>query len=239
MRGGRLDNAKARKLCTKPAGSILKYFGVFADRRTQAPKKYDQQTLSKESEGRKRKKSEVLVKSRTKSSLTDTEHTGQCARQSLQTHLIKSNLAMGQATKIRRSCKGAYTRFGPAGTEDPLSPTDDSTRMSPSGNAINTSDNVFNSMNSDSRSQVVDYADADGRLTRWWDRFKDRVGRSSTIGSGSGSLATRRTRTPCPPFQPIPPAPFDYPVVQSCRPLAVATRFLGPPESPTPSRSTL
>lgn len=28
---------------------------------------------------------------------------------------------MGQATKIRRSCKGAYTRFGPAGTEDPLS----------------------------------------------------------------------------------------------------------------------
>ncbi|KYM76798.1 hypothetical protein ALC53_12687 [Atta colombica] len=70
--------------------------------------------------------------------------------------------------------------------------------------------------------------------------FKDRVGRSSTIGSGSGSLATRRTRTPCPPFQPIPPAPFDYPVVQSCRrPLAVATRFLGPPESPTPSRSTL
>lgn len=50
MRGGRLDNAKARKLCTKPAGSILKYFGVFADRRTQAPKKYDQQTLSKESE---------------------------------------------------------------------------------------------------------------------------------------------------------------------------------------------
>ncbi|EGI69996.1 hypothetical protein G5I_01214 [Acromyrmex echinatior] len=116
------------------------------------------------------------------------------------------------------------------------SPTDDSTRTSPSGNAINTSDNVFNSMNG-----VVDYADADGRLTRWWDRFKDRVGRSSTIGSGSGSLATRRTRTPCPPFhQPIPPAPFDYPVVQSCRrPLAVATRFLGPPESPTPSRSTL
>jgi len=49
MRGGRLDNAKARKLCTKPAGSILKYFGVSADRRTQAPKKYDQQTLSKES----------------------------------------------------------------------------------------------------------------------------------------------------------------------------------------------
>ncbi|KYM94815.1 hypothetical protein ALC62_14410 [Cyphomyrmex costatus] len=113
-------------------------------------------------------------------------------------------------------------------------PTDDSTRMSPSGNAINTSDNVFNSM-----SGVVDYADADGRLTRWWDRFKDRVGRSSTIGSGSGSLAMRRTRTPCPPFQPIPPAPFDYPVVQSCRSLAVTTRFLGPPESPTPSRSTL
>ncbi|KYM94814.1 hypothetical protein ALC62_14409 [Cyphomyrmex costatus] len=50
MRGGRLDNAKARKLCTKPAGSILKYFGVFADRKTQAPKKYDQQTLSKKSE---------------------------------------------------------------------------------------------------------------------------------------------------------------------------------------------
>ncbi|KYN44183.1 hypothetical protein ALC56_01366 [Trachymyrmex septentrionalis] len=90
------------------------------------------------------------------------------------------------------------------------------------------------------RKGVVDYADADGRLTRWWDRFKDRVGRSSTTGSGSGSLATRRTRTPCPPFQPIPPAPFGYPVVQSCRrPLAVATRFLGPPESPTPSRSTL
>ncbi|KYN44184.1 hypothetical protein ALC56_01367 [Trachymyrmex septentrionalis] len=86
MRGGRLDNAKARKLCTKLAGSILKYFGVFADGRTQAPKKYDQQTLSKESDQRKRKKSEV--KSRTKSSLTD--------RQPLQTHLIKSNLAMGR-----------------------------------------------------------------------------------------------------------------------------------------------
>ncbi|EGI69995.1 hypothetical protein G5I_01213 [Acromyrmex echinatior] len=155
MRGGRLDNAKARKLCTKLAGSILKYFGVFADRRTQAPKKYDQQTLSKESDQKKkkRKKSEVLVKSRTKSSLTEsktskqdfeerrqdagvasrrilvdfwrtmkvTEHTGQCARQPLQTHLIKSNLAMGRATKIRRSCKGAYTRFGPTGTEDPPS----------------------------------------------------------------------------------------------------------------------
>jgi len=50
MRGGRLDNAKARKLCTKLAGSILKYFGIFADRRMQAPKKYDQQTLSKESD---------------------------------------------------------------------------------------------------------------------------------------------------------------------------------------------
>lgn len=151
------------------------------------------------------------------------------------------------------------------------SSTDDSTRMSPSGNAISTSGNVFNSMNGDARSPsnplrktyrmiqnpsgtrvtlcylpgllgilgVVDYADADGRLTRWWDHFKDRVGRSSTIGSGSGSLATRRTRTPCPQFQPIPPAPFDYPVVQSCRPLAVTIRFLGPPESPTPSRSTL
>lgn len=50
-----------------------------------------------------------------------TERTGRCARQPLQTHLIKSNLAMGRATKIRRSCKGAYTRFRPAGTEDPPS----------------------------------------------------------------------------------------------------------------------
>ncbi|KYN10066.1 hypothetical protein ALC57_17755 [Trachymyrmex cornetzi] len=127
MRGGRLDNAKARKLCTKPAGSILKYLDVFADRRTQAPKKYDQQTFSKESDQKvlltpaKKKEEKVLVKSRTKSSLTDTEHTGQCTRQPLQTHLIKSNLTMGRVTKIRRSCKGAYTRFGTAGTEDPPS----------------------------------------------------------------------------------------------------------------------
>ncbi|KYM76797.1 hypothetical protein ALC53_12686 [Atta colombica] len=111
MRGGRLDNAKARKLCTKLAGSILKYFGIFADRRMQAPKKYDQQTLSKESDQK------VLLTKR----ILPRRHTSQCARQPLQTHLIKSNLAMGRATKIRRSCKGAYTRFASAGTEDPPS----------------------------------------------------------------------------------------------------------------------
>ncbi|EZA55744.1 hypothetical protein X777_04149 [Ooceraea biroi] len=90
------------------------------------------------------------------------------------------------------------------------------------------------------RKGVVDCADADDRLTWWWDRLEDRVGRSSTIGSGSGLLAIRRTRTPCSPRRPIPPAPFGYPVVESCRPLATATSHpLGPPEPPTPSRRAL
>lgn len=62
----------------------------------------------------------ILVINETDTSV-QTERTGRCARQPLQTHLIKSNLAMGRATKIRRSCKGAYTQFGPAGTENPPS----------------------------------------------------------------------------------------------------------------------
>lgn len=71
------------------------------------------------------------------------------------------------------------------------------------------------------------------------------MGRSSTIGSGSGSLAMGAR---APPALPLPPrtdrslqqsSPFDYPVVRSCCPLAVANRFLGPPEPPTPSRSAL
>lgn len=51
---------------------------------------------------------------------------GQRVTLSAETHLIKSNLAMGRATEIRRSCKDACMRFWAEHTEKIYPPVNNS-----------------------------------------------------------------------------------------------------------------